>query len=121
LSQFEELEDFARFGTRLDPATRARLTRGAAIRAALRQPERDPMPANEQLAVLLAAMEGVFDGMDEVRAAAAMIAVRTAIRADDGGLATLISDNRDPDDETRAGIIATARQAIEAADHGADA
>lgn len=28
LSQFEELEDFARFGTRLDDATRGRLTRG---------------------------------------------------------------------------------------------
>ncbi|HAR50445.1 MAG TPA: F0F1 ATP synthase subunit alpha, partial [Roseovarius nubinhibens] len=38
LSQFEELEEFARFGTRLDPATRARLARGAAVRAALLQP-----------------------------------------------------------------------------------
>lgn len=43
LSQFEELEEFARFGTRLDDDTRARLARGAAVRNALRQPERDPM------------------------------------------------------------------------------
>ncbi|MEP3443010.1 MAG: F0F1 ATP synthase subunit alpha [Sulfitobacter sp.] len=64
LSQFEELEDFARFGTRLDDSTRARLTRGAAVRAALRQPERKPMSALEQLTVLVAAMEGLFDGFD---------------------------------------------------------
>ena len=65
LSQFEELEDFARFGTRLDDATRARLTRGAAVRASLRQAERDPISAVEQLAVLVAAIEGQFDGLTE--------------------------------------------------------
>ena len=61
LSQFEELEDFARFGTRLDDATKARLTRGAAVRNALRQAERDPMSTLEQLTILIAAMDGVFD------------------------------------------------------------
>ncbi|WP_227842254.1 hypothetical protein [Vreelandella zhuhanensis] len=45
LTQFEELEAFARFVARLDDVTRARLSRGAAVRAALRQPERDPPPA----------------------------------------------------------------------------
>ncbi|HLR13986.1 MAG TPA: F0F1 ATP synthase subunit alpha, partial [Burkholderiaceae bacterium] len=50
LSQFEEQEDFARFGTRLDADTRARLKRGSAVRRALRQGERDPMTITAQVA-----------------------------------------------------------------------
>ena len=120
LSQFEELEEFARFGTRLDDDTRARLARGAAVRNALRQAERDPMPANEQLAVLFAAMEGVLDGMDESRAQAAMQAIRKAIRADDAGLSVTIASNGTLTEEARAQIIASARQALEE-DDGPDA
>ncbi|MBT5664763.1 MAG: F0F1 ATP synthase subunit alpha, partial [Rhodospirillaceae bacterium] len=44
MSQFEELETFARFGTRLDEETRERLKRGRAVRAILRQQERQPLP-----------------------------------------------------------------------------
>ncbi|MEQ9038892.1 MAG: F0F1 ATP synthase subunit alpha [Silicimonas sp.] len=111
LSQFEELEEFARFGTRLDQATRARLTRGAAVRAALRQPERDPMPALAQLAVLIAAMEGVLDGMDASAVAAAGAAIRSAMRSDDQGLAARIAGNEPLSDEDRARIVETARRA----------
>ncbi|WP_245853509.1 F0F1 ATP synthase subunit alpha [Maliponia aquimaris] len=123
LSQFEELEEFARFGTRLDDATRARLARGAAVRAALRQAERDPMSANEQLAVLVAAMEGMLDGMDEGRTRAAIHAIRTAIRADDGGLARTIAENDRLTDAARGRILDTARAAIsaQAGDDGPDA
>ncbi|WP_281966843.1 F0F1 ATP synthase subunit alpha [Roseovarius nanhaiticus] len=101
LSQFEELEDFARFGTRLDDATRARLTRGAAVRAALRQPERDPIPAVEQLAVLVSAMEGKFDGMSEQDVMDVMAAVRAAAAKDLGDLAELIAQNKELDEAAR--------------------
>jgi len=121
LSQFEELEEFARFGTRLDEDTRARLARGAAVRAALRQPERDPMPAAEQLAILIAAMEGLLDGMDEVRAMQAMAAIRRAVREDDAGLAASLTADEALTDEIRAGVTARARQAVEAMGKGDDA
>lgn len=120
LSQFEELEEFARFGTRLDDDTRARLARGDAVRNALRQAERDPMPANEQLAVLVAAMEGVLDGMQEAKAQAAMHAIRAAIRHDDAGLSATIASNEKLTDAARAQIIVAARQAVGGLD-GTDA
>jgi len=119
LSQFEELEEFARFGTRLDTATRARLVRGAAVRAALLQPERDPIAACEQLAVLLGAMEGLLDGLSEAQAMAAMRAIRESIRANDHGLAALIAENRSLGDETRTAVVGAAREAV-AAERGAD-
>jgi F-type H+-transporting ATPase subunit alpha len=112
LSQFEELEEFARFGTRLDDATRARLARGAAVRNALRQAERDPMPAGEQLAVLVAAIDGLLDGMDEPAAAAAMQAIRAGIRGQDHGLAATIAGNEKLTEAARAQIISAARAAI---------
>ena len=112
LSQFEELEEFARFGTRLDDDTRARLARGAAVRNALRQAERDPMPANEQLAVLVVAMEGVLDGMNEAKAQTAMQTIRAAIRADDVGLSAMIASDEALTDAARAQIVNTARHAL---------
>ncbi|SLN31134.1 ATP synthase subunit alpha [Roseovarius litorisediminis] len=119
LSQFEELEDFARFGTRLDDETRARLTRGAAVRASLRQPERDPMPAVEQLAVLVAAMEGQFDGLDDTETLEVMARLREAAARDLGDVAEAISENRDLADDDRARMVAlgkTAREDLGGAD-----
>ncbi len=123
LSQFEELEEFARFGTRLDETTKSRLTRGASVRAALRQPERDPMSAVEQLAVLLSAMEGLFDGLAETDAVAAMTAIRRAVRSDAREIEARIAANEPLSDEDRAWIVETSREAIagEADSHGSDA
>ncbi|MBD3291695.1 MAG: alternate F1F0 ATPase, F1 subunit alpha [Armatimonadia bacterium] len=74
-TQFEELEQFARFGTRLDADTKQKLTRGQRVREALQQPQYEPIPVEEQIAVLLAASQGVFDeiGAEEVDRAAGRI------------------------------------------------
>lgn len=60
-AQFEELEAFARFGTRLDEQTRHTLERGRRVRELLKQEQYDPLPAADQIAVLLAVIEGIFD------------------------------------------------------------
>ncbi len=112
LSQFEELEDFARFGTRLDDVTRARLARGTAVRTALRQAERDPMPAVEQLAVLLAAMEGLFDDLHEQQISDAMIRVRSAAQYHLQAIDERITKNKRLRQEDRELIIDTARSAL---------
>jgi F-type H+-transporting ATPase subunit alpha len=60
-SQFEELEVFSRFGSRLDEHTRTTLNRGRAVREALKQPQSDPLPPSAQIAMLVAATAGLFD------------------------------------------------------------
>jgi len=60
-SQFEELETFARFGTRLDEATRRTIDRGERIRACLKQSDSAPVPLAEQITVLLSLTAGLFD------------------------------------------------------------
>ncbi|HNT37805.1 MAG TPA: F0F1 ATP synthase subunit alpha [Rubrivivax sp.] len=114
LSQFEALEDFARFGTRLDPGVRARLQRGTAVRLALRQGERDPMPLLEQIAVLAAAMRGVFDDCSEQDIAAAMDAVRASARRELVHLAPRIEEQLALGEAEQEAIAEVARQALAA-------
>ncbi len=60
-AQFEELESFARFGTRLDKNTRTALERGRRVREILKQPQFAPMPVVEQIGILVAVTDGIFD------------------------------------------------------------
>jgi len=62
-SQFEELESFARFGTRLDDHTRSVIEHGKRIRLCLKQQELQPISVPSQLIVLLALTEGLFDSI----------------------------------------------------------
>lgn len=64
-AQFTELEAFARFGTRLDDATRQLLNRGRRVRAVLKQGQCAPRTAVEQVMVLHGVNCGLFDNIDE--------------------------------------------------------
>jgi F-type H+/Na+-transporting ATPase subunit alpha len=77
-AQFEELEAFARFGTRLDDETRRAIDHGERIRACLKQPQFQPISVPEQIAVLLALTAGEFDPVPLERMAEAESAVRKA-------------------------------------------
>ncbi len=79
-SQFEDLETYTRFGTRLDEETRKTLQRGQRIREVLKQPQFEPIPAPEQIAVLLAVTEGLLDEVPLGEVASAKDVVRKALR-----------------------------------------
>jgi F-type H+-transporting ATPase subunit alpha len=77
-SQFEELESFAKFGTRLDESTRKVIDHGQRIRACLKQPESQPVSMVEQIVVLLALSAGLFDPLSLDKAGEAELALRKA-------------------------------------------
>jgi F-type H+-transporting ATPase subunit alpha len=60
-SQFEELESFSRFGTRLDESTKRILERGWRVREILKQGQYKPLRASEQIASLLSVTGGALD------------------------------------------------------------
>src|SRR5690554_2184049 len=62
-AQSEELETFARFGTRLDEHTKNIIEHGKRIRMLFKQPEMQLVSVPEQLIVLLALVHGVFDAI----------------------------------------------------------
>jgi len=62
-ARFREVEVFSRFGARLEEGTRQLLVRGDRIREALKQPPASPIPLGEQVAMLQALEEGLFDDL----------------------------------------------------------
>jgi F-type H+-transporting ATPase subunit alpha len=102
-SQFEELETFSRFGTRLDENTRKIIEHGKRIRACLKQNELHPMTVPEQIVILLALSGGLFDVVPVNRvqeAEAALQKIMTELPKEI--LSRLFSDNdlSDADRET---------------------
>jgi F-type H+-transporting ATPase subunit alpha len=61
LAQYRELAAFAQFGSDLDKATRAQLTRGERLVEILKQKQYSPIPMDEQVAAIFAATNGFMD------------------------------------------------------------
>ena len=116
-SQFEELEAFSRFGTRLDQATRQILERGRRVREVLKQPQYEPIPVAEQIAVLLAVTQGIFDRLPLEGIAAAQRAVRQAIVEQLPDLCQKIEVGEKLSQGDRLALLAVAKRAIEQANY----
>ncbi|WP_372921921.1 alternate F1F0 ATPase, F1 subunit alpha [Roseovarius sp.] len=117
-SQFEELESFARFGTQLDEETRTKLTRGRRVRAMLTQHQHDHMPVPEQIAVLLAATEGLLDDLELDDLEDAADKLRRAVREKLSDLAEDIAAGEPLSDDARERLIETLRDALGQGDAG---
>ncbi|MCU7611110.1 F0F1 ATP synthase subunit alpha [Anaplasma capra] len=57
LAQYRELEDFARFGSDLDPSSQAMLEKGRRFMELLKQGQYSPLSVEEQVAVVLAGVD----------------------------------------------------------------
>ena len=77
-SQFEELEDFSRFGTRLEDNTRKLINHGERIRACLRQTQFEPVDIAQQIVILQALTVGQLDSIALERMDAAQHALAAA-------------------------------------------
>ncbi len=76
LAQYRELAAFAQFGSDLDKATKTKLTRGERLVELLKQPQYQPMPVEEQVAVLYAGTRGFLDDVavsDAIRFGAELV------------------------------------------------
>src|SRR5690606_37149923 len=84
-AQFEELESFARFGTRLDEDTRRTLDRGRRIREVLKQAAHATLAAPDQIVILLALVAGLFDdiGLDDIAEAEAIVSEAVRVELPD--------------------------------------
>jgi F-type H+-transporting ATPase subunit alpha len=64
LSQFEEVEQFARFGTEVDEATRNQIRRGQHLQQILTQPNNQPLSLAEEVLILTAGIQGFLDKVE---------------------------------------------------------
>lgn len=69
LAQYRELAAFAQFGSDLDKATLARLTRGEKVTEILKQKQYSPMPVEEQVVIIYTGVNGFLDDIPTERIA----------------------------------------------------
>jgi F-type H+-transporting ATPase subunit alpha len=117
-SQFEELEVFARFGTRLEEETRKTLERGRRVREILKQTQSEPIPVPEQIAVLLAATGGLLDDLSLDEIAAAEIRIRKAVTDKLPEVCKRIYEGKKLSDEDRNALLQTGKSAIDSKKEG---
>ena len=113
-AQFEELERFSRYGTRLEDRQRKKLEHGRRVREILKQPQGQPMSAADQVAVLFAVKEGLFDELPVERVADAADRLREAMNDRLHDVSERIESGEALRDEDRDRLRDAARRAAEA-------
>jgi F-type H+/Na+-transporting ATPase subunit alpha len=109
LNQYRELQSFAQFGSDLDRATQQTLARGERLTAILKQDERDPMPVEEQVAVIFAASNGYLDDIEAESVTDWEDQFRNYLRDSHGEILDSIREEKQLTDETEQSL----RDAIE--------
>ena len=111
-SQFEELETFARFATRLDEETRATIEHGRRVREVLKQAEQQPLRASAQIAVLKAVTAGLLDELPLEEVGRAGHAVQDRVLEELADLCERIEQGKALDDEEWDRVLDVARDAL---------
>ncbi|EGK10729.1 F0F1 ATP synthase subunit alpha [Kroppenstedtia eburnea] len=85
LAQYRDLQAFAQFGSDLDKATQAKLSRGERLVEILKQGENEPMPVEKQIISIYTATRGYLDDIpvgDVLRFESELLSFVDAERAD---------------------------------------
>ncbi len=110
LAQYRELQAFAQFGSDLDEATKKTLTRGERMIQLLNQGRYEPVPVEEQVAVIFAGSQGFIDDIEVSRVTGFCEGLRTYLRTHHPELlATIASEkvlSEKTDAELREAVIA---------------
>lgn len=112
-SQFEELESFSKFGTRLDEETRQTLGQGERIRSCLKQSPLKTVPVVEQILLLKSVTSGLFEKISIDDMDSAKLAVRGAVANLPSSIVEKIEGNFRLSPQERDELIRIAGDALE--------
>ena len=115
-SQFEELETFARFATRLDEETRATIRHGKRVREILKQGEHRPLRASAQMAVLKAVNAGLLDSLPLEKVAEAERLIRERVLEELPELCKRMESGEEIEDQEWEQLLDQARDALSGLD-----
>src|SRR5437899_6348974 len=107
LAQFRELAAFAQFGSDLDAATKARLDRGQRIVALFKQKQYNPIPVEQQVAVLWAMQKGYLDEVPVDRIKEFQLKLQEYLETRKEGLLRSIREKKQLDEDLEAQLKAT--------------
>jgi F-type H+/Na+-transporting ATPase subunit alpha len=118
LAQYRELEAFAQFGSELDETTQRTLARGARMIEILNQGRFDPMPVEEQVAVLFAGARGYVDDLPLERVAAFAQGLRASMGVHHEDLLARVRDEKQLSPETEEQLAAAILEYLKGFDGG---
>jgi len=98
LAQFRELAAFAQFGSDLDAATKARLDRGQRIVELFKQKQYNPIPVEEQVAVMWAMQNRYLDPVPVERVKEFQIKLQDYLQTRKESLLAAIRDKKQLDE-----------------------
>ena len=105
LAQFRELAAFAQFGSDLDKATLARLTRGERITEILKQGQYQPMKVEDQVAIIYSGVNGYLDDLPKDKLQAFEVDFLKFMRSANADVLNTIRDTGKIDDATEEKLI----------------
>jgi F-type H+/Na+-transporting ATPase subunit alpha len=114
LAQYRELAAFSQFGSDLDKATQAQLSRGQRLVEVLKQKQYSPLPFSKQILIIFAGTSGVLDDLaiDQVRDFEAEL--YRYVDATNPGLLRSIMDKKVLDDNLKAEMTKVIKECKEA-------
>src|SRR6187431_1911119 len=107
LAQFRELAAFAQFGSDLDAATKARLDRGQRIVELFKQVQYNPIPVEEQVAVLWAMQNGYLDSVPVESVKHFQLKLQDYLQTRKASLLQTIREKKEVDKDLEAQLKAT--------------
>src|SRR5450759_198123 len=107
LAQFREMAAFAQFGSDLDAATKARLDRGQRIVELFKQKQYNPIPVEEQVAVMWAMQNGYLDPVPVDRIKEFQSKLQDYLETRKEGLLRSIREKKQLDEDLEAQLKAT--------------
>ncbi len=101
LAQYRELAAFAQFGSDLDDTTKKQLERGKRVTEILKQPQYEPMPVEEQVAIIYAVTSGLLDEVPVEKMEETQKAILTDLRTTHSKILSIIRSQKELDDKLK--------------------
>jgi F-type H+/Na+-transporting ATPase subunit alpha len=106
LAQYDALAAFAQFASDLDKASQQQLSRGKRLVELLKQGQYQPLPMEEQVAVVLAGISGKVDDVEVAQVRRFEAEMLEYLRASHSAVLAEIRDGKDLKDDLKAKLIA---------------
>jgi F-type H+-transporting ATPase subunit alpha len=106
LAQYREMAAFAQFSSDLDASTQQLLARGARLTELLKQPQYQPLPVEEQVAVIFAGTRGYLDKVETGKVVSYEHSMRSELKARDPSVLEAIRTDREIKPETEKKLVA---------------
>ena len=113
LAQYRELAAFAQFGSDLDKATQAQLTRGQRLVEVLKQGQYSPLPFSKQILAIFAGTSGFLDDLPVNRVRDFEAALYKYVDTANPALLRTIMEKKTLDDALKAEMLTVIKEAKE--------